>query len=103
VSIEGTARFERGGAVETLTNTVPSAFWVLWHIISDRAIREQCRSGLQNLCKVDGDKVTIDITEVKTSCPLLLSTMPEVLRFHGIGTSVRIVQKDQLFNGEYLL
>jgi hypothetical protein len=103
LSIEDTARFELGGAVAILTNTIPSAFWVLWHIISDIAILEECRSELQSLCKIDDKSVIIDITEVKTSCPLLLSTLQEVLRFHGAGTSVRIVQEDHLLDGKYLL
>jgi len=103
VSIEDTARFELGGAVAILTNTIPSAFWVLWHIISDSAILEECRSELQGLCKIDDKTITIDITEVKTSCPLLVSTLQEVLRFHGTGTSVRIVQEDHLLDGKYLL
>jgi hypothetical protein len=103
VSIDDTARFELGGAVAILTNTIPSAFWVLWHIISDSTILEECRSELYRLCKLDDNIVTIDITEVKASCPLLLSTLQEVLRFHGTGTSVRIVQEDHLLDGNYLL
>ncbi|PVH98078.1 cytochrome P450 [Periconia macrospinosa] len=103
VSIEDTARFELGGSVAILTNTIPSAFWVLWHIVSDPEILEECRSELQSLCKIDDKSVTIDITDVKASCPLLLSTLQEVLRFHGTGISVRIVQEDHLLDGKYLL
>ncbi|KAF2119897.1 putative 25-hydroxycholesterol 7-alpha-hydroxylase, partial [Lophiotrema nucula] len=103
VSIEDTARFELGGAVAILTNTIPSAFWVLWHIVSDAAALEECRSELYRLCKIQDDTVIIDITEVKTSCPMLLSTLQEVLRVHGTGTSVRIVQEDHLLNDKYLL
>lgn len=47
--------------------------------------------------------MTIDITEVKTSYPLLLSTLQKVLRFHGTGTSIRIVQEDHLSKDRYLL
>ncbi|KAJ4296488.1 hypothetical protein N0V90_006533 [Kalmusia sp. IMI 367209] len=103
VSIEDTARFEMGGAVAILTNTIPSAFWVLWHIISVSAILEECRIELERLCRVRNDTVTIDMTEVRSSCPILLSTLQEVLRFHGTGTSVRIVQEDHLLDGKYLL
>ena len=103
LSIEDVARFELGGAVAILTNTVPSAFWLLWHIVSDRTVLEQCRSQLQDLCKADGDNVKIDITEIKKACPLLLSILKEVLRFHGTGTSVRTVQEDHLLDGKYLL
>ena len=103
VSIEDTARFELGGAVAILTNTIPSAFWVLWHIISNAAALEECRAELRPLCKIEGSRVTIDMTEVKSSCPILLSTLQEVLRVHGTGTSVRVVQQDHLLDGRYLL
>jgi cytochrome P450 len=103
VSIEDTARFELGGAVAILTNTIPSAFWVLWHIVSDATALQDCRNELERLCKVQDDTVTIDITDVKLSCPMLLSTLQEVLRVHGTGVSVRIVQEDHLLDGKYLL
>jgi hypothetical protein len=103
ISIEDTARFELGGAVAILTNTIPSAFWVLWHIISDATALEECRNELYRLCKIQDGTVTIDITEVKLLCPILLSTLQEVLRLHGTGTSVRIVQEDHLLDGKYLL
>jgi cytochrome P450 len=89
--------------VAILTNTIPSAFWVLWHIISDAAALKECRDELYQLCRVTDGRVTIDITEVKTSCPMLLSTLQEVLRVHGTGTSVRIVQEDHLLDDKYLL
>ncbi|KAI9682768.1 MAG: hypothetical protein M1822_006258 [Bathelium mastoideum] len=103
ISLEDTARFELGGAVAILTNTVPCAFWVLWHTISDPAVLQECRDELQSLCKVEYDTVTIDITEVKISCPLLLSILQEVLRFHGTGNSVRVVQQEFLLDDKYLL
>jgi cytochrome P450 len=103
VSIEDMARFELGGAVAILTNTIPSAFWVLWHIYSDATALEECRNELHRLCTIQDDTVTIDITEVKLSCPILLSTLQEVLRVHGTGTSVRIVQEDHLLDDKYLL
>ena len=103
VSIEDIARFELGGAVAILTNTVPSAFWVLWHIISDAAALEECRDELYRLCKIEDATVTIDITKVTNLCPILLSTLREVLRFHGTGTSVRVVQEDHLLDNKYYL
>ena len=103
VSIEDIARFELGGAVAILMNTIPCAFWVLWHVISDAAALEGCRDELWRFCKVDDANVTIDITQVNTSCPILLSTLREVMRFHGIGISVRAVQEDHLLDHKYFL
>lgn len=103
VSIEDMARFELGGAVAILTNTIPSAFWVLWHFISDAAALEECRDELYHLCKIEDTSVTIDIAKVMTSCQILLSTLREVLRVHGTGTSVRVVQQDHLLDNQYFL
>jgi cytochrome P450 len=101
--IEDIARFEVGNAVAIMSNTTPSAFWALWHILSDATALEDCRSELRRLCKVQEDTVTLDITEVKLSCPMLLSTLQEVLRVHSSGISIRIVQEDHLLDGKYFL
>ncbi len=103
VSIEDIARFELGGAVAILTNTIPTAFWVLWHVISDKPALEECRGELNRLCKIEDASVNIDISKIATTCPILLSTLREVLRVHGTGTSVRVVQQDHLLDNKYFL
>lgn len=97
------ARFEIGGIIAILSNTTPAAFWVLYHAISDATALEECRREIIACCRVDGDICTLDITEVKASCPILLSILKESLRFHGIGTSVRVVTQDHVLDGKYLL
>jgi cytochrome P450 len=97
------ASFEIGGIVAIMSNTIPAAFWLLYHTISDPTILAECRKEVFACCTISGDTCTIDITQVKSSCPILLSILKEVLRYHGIGTSVRIVQEDHLLDGKYLL
>lgn len=97
------ARFEIGAIVAILSNTVPTAFWVLYHAISDIAVLEECRKEVIDCCRIDDDTCTLDITKVKSSCTILLSILKEALRFHGIGTSVRVVTQDHLLDGKYLL
>jgi cytochrome P450 len=97
------ARFEIGAMVAILSNTIPAAFWVLYHSISDAVILEECKQEVLACCKVQGDTYTIDISEVTRSCPLLLSILKESLRFHGTGISVRIVTQDHMLDGKYLL
>jgi cytochrome P450 len=97
------ARFEIGGIVAILSNTIPAAFWVLYHSISDNNVLDECRKEILACCKIDGDTCTINITEVKASCSILISILKEALRFHGIGTSVRVVTQDHLLDGKYLL
>jgi cytochrome P450 len=97
------ARFELGGMVAILSNTVPAAFWVLYHTVSDVVVLEECRRDVMACCRVNDDYYTLDITQVKASCPLLLSILQESLRYHGIGTSVRVVMQDHMLDGRYLL
>ena len=97
------ARFEIGAILAILSNTVPAAFWVLYHAISDAGILADCRQEILACCSIDGDICSLDITKVKSSCPLLLSILKESLRVHGIGTSVRMVTQDHLLDGKYLL
>jgi cytochrome P450 len=97
------ARFEIGGIVAILSNTIPAAFWVLYHAISDAAVLEECKREIIACCRIDGGTCTLDIAEVKSSCSILLSILKESLRFHGIGTSVRVVTQDHVLDGKYLL
>ncbi|KAF1961948.1 cytochrome P450 [Byssothecium circinans] len=97
------ARFEIGAIVAILSNTIPAAFWVLYHAISDAAVLEECKREVLACCETEGDTCIIDISKVKESCSLLLSILKESLRFHGIGMSVRIVTQDHLLDGKYLL
>jgi cytochrome P450 len=97
------ARFEIGAIVGILSNTIPASFWVLYHTFSDPTVLEECRKQILACCKVEGNTCTLDIAEVKASCSILLSILKESLRFHGIGTSVRVVTQDHLLDGKYLL
>lgn len=103
IPVEDIARFEVGGALAVLTNTIPTSFWILFHIFSNPIILDECRNELAKVVDSDGKTNTIDISDVKAKCPILLSTLQEVLRFHGQGTSVRAVQEDHLLAGQYLL
>ncbi|GAW26998.1 putative cytochrome P450 oxidoreductase [Rosellinia necatrix] len=46
---------------------------------------------------------SIALAQVRTHCPLLVSTWQEVLRFHGISVAARIVQEDTLVDDQYFL
>ena len=107
-SIEDTAKFECGGGIAILVNTVPSTFWMLYHIYSNPAILSDLRQELSGIVQKTQDVdekliYRIDITAIKTSCPLLTSTFQEVLRFRAMGSSVRRVMEDTLLDGKYLL
>ncbi|KUJ19323.1 cytochrome P450 oxidoreductase, partial [Mollisia scopiformis] len=103
VSMSDLVRFEIGGAVAIFANTGPAAFWLIYHIFSDPIILDEIRSEVSKIVVHENNGATIDISDVKTSCPILLSTFQEVLRFQSIGTSARVVMEDHMLDGKYLL
>jgi cytochrome P450 len=102
---EDMARTEIGQISATVTNTVLAAFWFIWHIFSDPAVLEDCRSEVERLVGRDEHTGirTLDLSRIRTSCPVLLSTWHEMLRYRHIGIQARAVMEDHLFDGRYLL
>lgn len=96
-------RTEVGNIFAIIGNTGPASFWLLWHLYSDPAVLEECRREVITTVQQTGNARTIDITNIKTSCPVLLSTLREVLRFYGTGVSVRMVLEDHMLDGKFLL
>ncbi|CAG8958374.1 hypothetical protein HYFRA_00011051 [Hymenoscyphus fraxineus] len=107
IPIEDIARFETGGALAVLSNTAPSTFWMAYHLYSDPVALEDCRQELSKIITTEeknGVKIhLLDMSQVKTSCPILLSALQEVLRLHTVGISTRMVMEDHLLDGKYLL
>ena len=98
------AATEIGQMVASLTNSVASAFWMVYHIFSDPVVLNDCRKEVEQLVEVDKDGVsTVDLARVKSSCPILLSTWQEVLRYSHIGIIARLVMKDTMVADQYLL
>ena len=102
------ARSEFVNGVALLTNTVPTTFWMLFHIYSDSKVLAHCRAELASVVIVSAGKNgcyinTIDMSKVKTLCPVFLSTFKEVLRLHSTSVSARLVMKDHMLDNQYLL
>ncbi|KAI2465943.1 cytochrome P450 [Annulohypoxylon bovei var. microspora] len=103
IPLKQTARVELGGTLAILANTIPSAFWVIYHIFSDPAVLEDIRAELsKGVREVDG-VCTIDMVHVKQSCPILLSTFQELLRIKGTAVSARVAQEDVILDNKYLI
>lgn len=98
VPLEDIARYEVGGSIAVLVNTAPSAFWTLLLLHSHPSLLNDIRKEIDACTETtieNGSTVkTIDITTLKESCPLLLSSYQEVLRYRSMGTSVREVMED---------
>ncbi|ETS80403.1 hypothetical protein PFICI_07932 [Pestalotiopsis fici W106-1] len=98
------AHIEIGQVAAGIVNTAPTAFWTIWQVLSDPIVLEDCRREVTNLVTTDAHGVcVIDLAQVKTKCPILVSTWQEVLRFHGISIAARIIKEDTLVDNQYLL
>ena len=99
------AATEVGQMVASVTNSVASAFWMVYYIFSSRAVLEECRAEVEKLVQVDESSGvrTVDLAEVKTLCPVLFSTWQETLRYVHIGISARVAIEDIMLDGKYLL
>lgn len=97
------ARLEVGNGIAILSNTVPTAFWALYHILIDPSVLSAVRTELQQHVETSSEGKYLDIAKVKNNCPLLFSSMKESMRLHSLASGVRSVLQDTLLNNTYLL
>jgi cytochrome P450 len=104
VPIPDIGRFEIGGTIAILLNTLPSVYWMLLIVHVVPGLLADLRREIHAALTLDSErkKATIDVTVVKNECPLLMSTLKESLRIRGMGTAVRMVLEDTELSG-YLL
>ncbi|KAI1634626.1 cytochrome P450 [Biscogniauxia mediterranea] len=99
------ARIEVGAAIGLISNSKPAAFWLLYHICSDSTLLSICREELSKGVQVrdEGSECIVDITYIKSSCPVLFSTFKEVFRVHGMGIAIRQIIEDEMLDNRILL
>lgn len=104
-SVDEYAKMEVTLIMAFVSNTVPSAFWVLFDLYSRPMLRSEIREELKaNALSFAADGTqNIDIGAMREKCPLLLSAFQEVLRTRTTTCSTRIVLKDTIFADKYLL
>ena len=105
LSLDDFARGELGNTFAVLGNSTPCALWLLFHIFSDEQVLTDVRSEIHAMVKVreeDGMNY-IDLATIRTSCPVLLSTFQETLRFRAINSGPRVVLEDVLLDDRILL
>ena len=103
------ARFEIAFCFGILANTVPATFWMLYHVFTRPDILSALQKELHRVLRTTNThksgirQHSLDITKLKTECPLLLAAFRESLRLYASGSSTRMVLKDTLLNDQYLL
>jgi hypothetical protein len=76
LSLDDTARFELSNVIALLVNTIPTAFWLLYHIFSNPSLLEDLRHELDEILittrdRKDAPRQTLDVNVLKEKCPLL--------------------------------
>lgn len=83
--------------IALLSNYVPTSFWVLYDIISRPELLADIREEVTNtVVKGQGDGVDlcVDISLLRSSCPLLASSMQETQRLRTCSAATREVTAD---------
>lgn len=105
VSLWNQGRLEVGTLIGILANTIPSLFYMLVRIYSDKKLLRNIRDELENTAVLncsEGSKKIL-ILSMREKCFLLHSTFQELLRFHAKGASARYVREDTMLDDQYLL
>ncbi|KAF2232166.1 cytochrome P450 [Viridothelium virens] len=106
VSIEDWAPYEVGSALAILVNTTPTVFWMIFLVFSDPELLADLRTEIESVMTTsteNGIVRNLDITQLKQNCPLLSSTLQEVLRYRSVAASIRQVMEDTVLNDTWLL
>jgi cytochrome P450 len=105
LSVEDIARGELGNTFAVLGNTAPSAFWLVYHIFSDKRVLADVRRELLGLVheETSKEKYTVDLTAIRTDCPILMSTFKETLRFRAVNPGPRVLLEDVHLDSGHLL
>lgn len=107
MSLEDFARGELGNTFAVLGNSTPCALWVLYHIYSDDKVLADVRREVSALVRdEEKDGVTtssVDLASIRTSCPILLSTFQETLRYRAVNPGPRVLLEDVVLDGGILL
>lgn len=107
IPLEDIAKYEVGGAVAVLANTVPAAFWTVLFVYSTPGLLDAIRNEIDSVVTVTDDSHgmtrSIDIKSLKEHCPTLISTFQETLRYCAISVAVRQVMEDTVLDGQWLL
>ncbi|KAI9669877.1 MAG: hypothetical protein M1831_006912 [Alyxoria varia] len=98
---------EVGTLIGILVNTVPTLFYLLVHVFMNPSLLADVRKELNDNALRESedseDKVVIDMSNVRSKCALLNSTLQETLRVYSEGASARFVTQDTEIDGRLLL
>ncbi|KAF3063880.1 Cholesterol 7-alpha-monooxygenase [Daldinia childiae] len=117
MSFEDAAKQETSMCMAMFGSTVPTLYWTIWELFSRPKVLAEVREEIETQAVSrkpgeekethDADAETdflLDVTALKTRCPLLLSVFQETQRTRHVHANIRLVLEDTfLDDGRYLL
>lgn len=105
LSLEDFARGELGNAFAVLGTSTPCALWVLYQVFSDNQVLEDVRREVSSMVEENENDSTcsIDLANIRTACPILLSTFQETMRYRSVAPGPRVLLDDVLLDGRHQL
>ncbi|KAK8004850.1 hypothetical protein PG990_010887 [Apiospora arundinis] len=104
LGLEDIARGELGNTFAVLGNTAPCAWWVLFHILSDARVLSAVRGELLSMVHEDESGCChVDLANLRGSCPALLSTFQETMRYRAVNPGPRVILEDVVLDDGTLL
>ncbi|KAG8628324.1 hypothetical protein KVT40_004197 [Elsinoe batatas] len=91
--------------IAAFANTVPTLFWTIYELFSRPTLLAAVRDEITSTA-ISGSSekaFTLDVTILKTKCPLILSVMQETQRMRHVHAYIRKVTEDTLLDGKWLL
>ncbi|CAD6439203.1 255a591b-6fe0-4c8d-8609-9114f4f524bb [Sclerotinia trifoliorum] len=101
------AKHETLNDIAVLSNTIPTAFWAIFHAFSDARLLEKIRTQVEEITTSEvspqGTIRRINLEKLN-QLPILSSMILETLRFRSTGTGPRLVMEDTFVGSDqYLL
>lgn len=90
------AHMNGGLDVALISNYAGIAFWTIYHVLSHPGLIEAVRDEAEKAVVKgeNGDDYTLDVSILRTSCPLLVSVLQETQRFKTTHANIREVISD---------
>lgn len=105
LSTDEAAKMEMATSLAMLSSGAVTAFWLLFHILSDQKLTEDIREELGAVIESkDVEQVKVaNLSAIKDRCPTLVAVLNETLRYHSTVINIKQVQHDTTLDSQYLL
>lgn len=102
ISPHDAARINTGNDAALLGNLYPAAYWNIWNIFSRPDLLRELRAEVAKAVVIgetgsagdSGPTYTLDISVLRTACPLLVSAFQETQRLYSLSLQIREVLQD---------